>query len=166
VYFGSKRTIRVWNLQRIFKIDLVWRWLCPLACLIAGYLPARQLRIGSDSETSSSYRQSAAWVRNDAWVDDDGFDYGVAIKQIRLPPVWYIAAQNDHALGHPSDVRDLMESAGQQESRFTLLSRTNGNRHDYDHISMLTHPDAEHDHFPQVLAWLRQHEHKPKECTI
>ena len=159
VYFGSKRTIRVWNIKRILQVDLAWRWVCPIACLIAGYLPARQLRIGSDSETVKSYRQSAAWVKNDAWVDsDDGFDYGAAIKKLSLPPTWYIAAQNDHVLGHPRDVRDFMESAGRQEQRYTVLSRKNGNRHDYDHITMLTHPDAVYDHFPQVLEWLRQHD--------
>jgi predicted alpha/beta hydrolase len=158
IYFGSKRTIRVWNLHRFLKVDLVWRWVCPLACRIAGYLPARQLGIGSDSETVKTYQQSAAWVQNDAWVDsDDGFDYGAAVKKISLPPAWYIAAQNDYALGHPRDVRDFMESAGKQECRYTLLSRTNGNRHDYDHINMLTHPDAENDHFPLLLEWLNNH---------
>jgi predicted alpha/beta hydrolase len=158
VYFGSKRTIRVWNFQRILKVELVWNLICPLACLIAGYLPARQLRIGSDSETAKSYRQSANWVKYDAWVDsDDGFDYGAAVKKLSLPPIWYIAAQNDRALGHPRDVRAFMESTGSQECRYTVLSRSNGNLHDYDHISMLTHTDAVHDHFPEVLEWLRQH---------
>lgn len=157
VYFGSKRTIRVWNFWRILKVDLVWNWVCPLACRIFGYLPARRLRIGSDSETVRSYQQSAEWVRSDAWIDADGFDYGAAVKKLSLPPVWYIAAANDHALGHPDDVRDFMESAGEQKSSFTVLSRSNGNLHDYDHINMLTHADAVKDHFPMVLQWLKQH---------
>lgn len=160
VYFGSKRTIRVWNIHRLIKVELVWKLVCPLACRIAGYLPARQLRIGSDSETSRSYRQSAEWVKNDAWIDSaDGFDYGATIKKLSLPPIWYIAAANDHALGHPDDVKAFMESAGRQESLFTVLSRSNGNRHDYDHINMLTHSDAVLDHFPQVLKWLQQHKY-------
>ncbi|NVO01003.1 MAG: alpha/beta fold hydrolase [Geobacteraceae bacterium] len=158
VYFGSKRTIRVWNIWRILKVDLVWNIICPLACLFAGYLPARQLRFGSDSETTKFYRQSAEWVKNDAWVDtDDGFDYGAAVRKIILPPIWYIAAKNDHALGHPDDVRDFMNSTGEQKSRFTILGRQNGSLHDYDHINMLTHPDAVSDHFPKVAEWLQQH---------
>jgi hypothetical protein len=57
-------------------VDLAWKWLSPLACRMAGYLPARQLRIGSDSETARSYRQSATWVGNGARIDSgDGFDY-------------------------------------------------------------------------------------------
>ena len=157
IYFGSKRTIRVWNFWRVLKVDLVWKWVCPLACSLFGYLPARLLRIGSDSETVRSYQQSADWVKNDAWIDADGFDYGAAIKKVSLPPIWYLAAANDHTLGHPDDVRAFMESTGRQECRYTILSRSNGNLHDYDHINMLTHPDAVNDHFPQVLAWLQQH---------
>ena len=158
VYFGSKRTVRVWNRDRLLKVELAWHGLCSLACLVAGYLPARRLGIGSDSETVKSYRQSAAWVRRDAWVDsDDGFDYGRAIRAMTLPPIWYIAAQNDHALGHPDDVRRFMESAGAQQTRYTVLSRKNGNLEDYDHINMLTHPCAVRDHFPQVVEWLREH---------
>lgn len=159
VYFGSKRTVRVWNIWRILKVDLVWNIFCPLVCLVAGYLPARQLRFGSDSETVKSYRQSAEWVKNDAWVDsDDGFDYGAAVKKAKLPPIWYVSAKNDHSLGHPKDVRDFMESAGEQKRHFTILARKNGNLHDYDHINMLTHPDALKDHFPLVLEWLQHHE--------
>jgi pimeloyl-ACP methyl ester carboxylesterase len=158
VYFGSKRTIRVWNIPRFLQVEMVWKLICPLACRIIGYLPARQLRIGSDNEAAKYYRQSADWVKNDAWVDsDDDFDYGAAVKMISLPPIWYIAAENDFALGHPRDVREFMESAGEQECHYTHLSRKNGNLHDYDHINMLTHPDALDDHFPQVLKWLQQH---------
>jgi hypothetical protein len=87
--------------------------------------------------------------------DDDGFDYGAAVKAVTLPPTWHIAAISDHALGHPDDVRRFMESAGDQERRFSILARNNGNLHDYNHINMLTHPDAVRDHFPQVAAWLR-----------
>ena len=161
VYFASKRTVRVWNLQRLIKVDLVWKGLCYLAAAIAGYLPARRLGIGSDSETVKSHRQSALWVRRAAWIDSDGgFDYGAALGKRKLPAAWYLAAQSDRALGHPDDVRRFMESAGErnrQESRYTLLSRENGNLHDYDHINLLIHPDAEKDHFPEVLEWLRQH---------
>lgn len=159
VYFGSKRTVRVWNFHRLLKVDLVWNGLCHLISDLAGYLPARRLGIGSDSETLKSHRQSSEWVKKDAWVDaDDGFDYGAAIGQVQLPPIWYLAAERDHALGHPRDVADFRLSAGVQESSYTVLSRRNGNLHDYDHINMLTHPDAPADHFPLIVNWLKQHE--------
>lgn len=158
VYFGSKRTVRVRNLERLLKVDLVWDRLCPLACAFWGYLPARRLGLGSDSETVKSYRQSAQWVREDAWVDsDDGFDYQAAAKKAKLPPTWYLAGRKDAALGHPDDVRRFMESAGDQPGRFTILSRENGNLVDYGHIDMLTHPLCAADHFPQVARWLWEH---------
>lgn len=160
VYFGSKRTIRAKNIHILLQVDLVWQWLCPLSCLLAGYLPARQMGIGSDSETARSFRESATWVKHDAWVDADGFDYGAAIKKVKLPPIWYIAARNDFALGHPDDVRRFMESAGKQQCRYSVLSMQNGNLHDYDHINMLTHPDAVRDQFPMVLEWFQEHDSK------
>jgi hypothetical protein len=39
-------------------------------------------------------------------------------------------------------------------ARHTRLGRDNGNRLDYDHINMLTAPQAQEDHFPQILEWL------------
>ncbi len=159
VYFGTKRKVRVRNFDRHLKVDLIWNLLCPLVTWFSGYLPARQLGIGSDNETAKYLRQCREWVHSDQWVDsDDGFDYGAAIRKIKLPPIWYIAARNDHALGNPADVCDLMNESGMQESRYTVLSLENGNRHNYDHITMLTHPDAVNDHFPQIADWFRQHE--------
>lgn len=31
-------------------------------------------------------------------------------------------------------------------------------KHDYDHTGMLIHKDAEKDHFPAVLDWVRRHD--------
>jgi predicted alpha/beta hydrolase len=154
-YFGSKRRVRARTLERLLKVDLVWGLLCPLAVALHGYLPARRLGIGSEDESGPYLAQCLRWVRQDAWVDPaDGFDYGEAARRVLLPPTWYLAAKRDGALGHPADVRDFMDSLRSRESRYTLLSRAGGNLHDYDHIDMLTHPDARIDHFPGVASWL------------
>ncbi len=158
VYFGTSRKERVRNFHRFLIVDLIWNLFCPLVTMFSGYLPARQIRFGSDNETAKYLRQCREWVYSDEWVDsDDCFDYGAAIKKIKLPPIWYIAAKNDPALGNPEDVRDTMNEAGMQESRYTVLSLEHGNRHDYGHITMLTHPDAVNDHFPGIADWFRQH---------
>ena len=158
VYFGSKRSVRVKNIHRLLKVEVMWKRLCPLIAACVGYLPARQMRIGSDSETVRSLSQCNEWVKPAPWVDPgDGFDYGAAITKAALPPIWYIAAENDHALGHPDDVRDFMDESGPSAAMYSVLSQENGNLHDYDHISMLTHPDAVKDHFPSVVAWLQRY---------
>ena len=155
VYFGSKRRVRAMTGESLFKVWLIWNLLCPAVAALAGYLPAARMGIGSDDETRRYLLQCLRWVRESAWVDPaDGFDYGDAISRVAMPPVWYVAAAADRALGRPDDVRAFMEGSGTDRSRFTLLSRVAGNMHNYDHIDMLTHPDAPRDHFPAVAEWL------------
>src|SRR5208283_5375076 len=86
VYFGTSRKERVRNFHRYLIVDLIWNVLCPLVTLFSGYLPARQLGIGSDNETAKYLRQCRKWVYSDQWVDpDDGFDYGEVIRKMKLP---------------------------------------------------------------------------------
>lgn len=156
VYFGSKRSIGVRNLRKWLEVDLVWniaaRWL--IRCY--GYLPARRMGLGADDETEKSHRQSKRWAKLRPWVDsDDGFDYGAAARQVSLPPALYFAARNDPCRGHVEDVRRFRDESGPHLSRLRLLGRAAGHWHDYDHVSLLTHPDAPADHFPLVLDWLR-----------
>ena len=159
-FFGTKRCVRVSNLHKRLLIDLYWMRLAPLAALAFGYLPSKRLGLGSDDESRASLAQCCAWVRPGPWNDPaDGFDYGRALTLAEhLPPAWYLAAVNDPCLGNPDDVRDLMTEAGQADQRFTLLGRSQGNMHDYDHVTMLTHRDAPRDHFPAVAAWLAEHD--------
>jgi len=157
VYFGSKRTVRSVTGESILKVRLIWGMVCPVAAAIAGYLPAAKMGIGSDNDTRRYLMQCLRWVRRSRWIDPaDGFDYDQAIAKVPMPPIWYIAAAADRALGHPRDVRDFMISSGVADARYTILSREAGNLHDYDHITMLTHPDAPRDHFPAVAEWLRR----------
>ncbi|MGV3523341.1 MAG: alpha/beta fold hydrolase [Candidatus Sericytochromatia bacterium] len=156
VYFGSKRTIRVQNREKWLKVDLFWNRAALWLSRYYGYLPARQLGVGADSETRQSLAQSVAWVRSRTWCDsEDGFDYGQALRAFPLPPTLYLAGQADAALGHPADVRDLMDEVRAQHSDYWLLGRRSGYLHDYGHIDMLTHPDAVCDHFPRVLEWMQ-----------
>lgn len=158
-FFGSKRAVRVWNLTRVLYIDLVWCGLCRAVTPLAGYLPAKAMKIGADNESRTVHAQGAAWVRARDWVDpEDGFDYAAVLRDVTLPPAWFLAGAGDQALGHPEDVKRFMAECGPGEQHYTLLSRDNGNARDYGHIDMLTAPKAMEDHFPQVVSWLRRHE--------
>ncbi|HKY64275.1 MAG TPA: alpha/beta fold hydrolase [bacterium] len=155
--FGTKRRIAVFNREKFLKIDLFWNLAAPLLARIYGYLPMVEWKMGSDNETASSLRQNRAWVKaGSPWVDpQDGFDYGEALRSAPPPPTFHFAAIKDAYLGHPEDVQDFIRETKPRGLKYHLLSRENGQRHDYGHIDMLTHPDAPQDHFPMALDWLK-----------
>lgn len=158
-YFGTKRNIRILNIHRILKIDLAWRVLGTILCRLNGYLPAEKWHLGSDNESAGYYLESMPWIKPGSWVDPrDGFDYEDAARQVTLPPAWFIAAAGDHCLGHPKDVLRFMGEHAGQQLRYSVLAARNGNRKDYDHITMLTDADARQDHFPEIVSWLRSSE--------
>lgn len=151
--FGSKRTIRVKSVKKWLMVDLFWNRLAPGLALGQGYLAADKLGVGMDNESRASLTQSIDWVRGD-WRDhDDGFDYARAAMQAHWPKAWFIAGQNDTVLGHPEDVADMVRECGFTEVKLTLLAKANGFKHDYGHGDMLTHLDAEADHFPLIRDW-------------
>ncbi len=156
VYFGSKRRVTAINPEALFKMSVMWQRLSPLIAKYYGFLPARKVGLGSDNETIKSHLQSMQWAKRAAdWIDtDDGFDYLQACQTVEWPPTWFIAAISDKALGHPKDVELFMDEAAHQDAKYTLLAKSNGYHHDYDHINMLTAPAAVSDHFPQVAQWM------------
>lgn len=156
VCFGSKRVISVQSLERKLKINLIWNKLAPWLSKKYGYFPARKWRFGADDEPEQFLQDTVHWIKGGAFTDlTDEFDYAGSSKTTVWPPVWHFAAQNDRLLGHPQDVKAFIAETAPQ-ARFTLLGKANGYKQDYDHISMLTHPAAESDHFAQLRDWLLQ----------
>ncbi len=155
LFFGSKRRVQAPTWQKRVHIDLFWNRISFLYTQLFGYLPAARLKLGSDSETRLSHRESVRWVKSQAWKDDDGFDYRAKLQALNLPPQLHLAGPRDFALGHPVDVRRFQaELGGGPKSRYQLLSRQHGFKHNYGHIDMLTHPDGPSDHFPMIRDWL------------
>lgn len=160
VCFGTKRRISVKSLKKFYMIDLMWDMFPRILKPIIGYLPAVELKMGSDNETRKSHRQSNEWVQSKNWVDtDDEFNYSEQLQGVNLPPILYLTGQNDDVLAHPSDVQLLIEETGRhQPHEFRIVGKMNNNLHNYDHINLLTHADAVKDHFPKVIEWLRANE--------
>lgn len=158
VFFGTKRTIRSWNWQRFVELEIFWNRLLLATSKWKGYLPAKEFKIGSDDETYLTQKHSINWIRENRWIDPvDKFDYGEAIKDLDLPPLLSFAGLNDAYLGNPKDcMRFVNETYGNKEkAQFVLLSRENGHSLDYDHVNMLTAPEAEGDHFLLMVEWMK-----------
>ncbi|WKE64926.1 alpha/beta fold hydrolase [Gallaecimonas kandeliae] len=155
-FFGSKRSIRSWSLERLLKVELVWKRLAPRWVAKHGYLPARAKKIGADDETAGSLAHSIAWVNKGPWVDpQDGFDYGKAAAGVDWPRTWLLAGKGDKTLGNPKDVA-LFQQEMKAQGELTLLGRSGGFRRNYDHLNMLVGEDAATELYPLVLAWLRR----------
>lgn len=157
IFFGTKRRIGIRNWNKFLIIDMGWCLIGILSSWLYGYLPAKKLKMGSDDEPKKFYRQVNKWVYSKKWIDPETkFNYREKLKQLHLPPIHFFTGKNDKLLGHPDDVHRLAMETGQIE-HIHILSKANGNLHDYNHINILTHGDAVNDHFPVVAALYKQY---------
>ena len=155
-HFGARRQISTFNPSKKFYINFLWLKLSSWLVRISGYLPAKTLRLGRCNESQGNYRDYLSWSLHNDWSDsEDGFCYGEAICEQQLPPSFYFASEGDKAYGDPADVRQFMKELGPHDGRMLVLSRKSGNLRDYNHLEIVNHEDAEQDHFPLLLEWLR-----------
>lgn len=162
VFFACKRRISVLSLRRLLMVDLVWTLLGTMASYSVGFLPAKQMKIGSDNEPKKLFLQTSKWVYENEWVDEeDGFNYGKELRKISLPPTLFLAGSHDKVLGNPVDVELLMNEMASPKHELQILGKNNGNEHNYGHVDILTHPLASEDHFPKVMEWFRQFDGNP-----
>lgn len=159
-FLGTKRRISVLSFEKLYKINFGWHALSRYVIKKLGYLDAKRYKMGSDSESKRSYEETNEWVVNKKWLDwKDNFDYAAALKKIDLPPILSVTGIKDRVLGHPKDVKLVLQETGMQDkTTFKVLSKKNGNLQDYDHINIATHPDAEKDHFVEILEFFRNNQ--------
>ncbi|ESP94517.1 alpha/beta fold hydrolase [Pseudoalteromonas luteoviolacea] len=158
-YFGSKRSLYNNHPEKLLKANIMWYRLAYYYTKKHGYLPAKKLRWGSDSETAKSHRQSAEWAKISPWVDsDDAFDYAHELSDKRLPPTLHIAGVNDKALAQPIDIKMFMKESGVGTQALNIYGKKYGHTYNYGHIDMLTHPNAVTEQFQDVLNWFQEHQ--------
>ncbi len=156
IHFASKRRIATVNKQRFFQIILMWGFSFKVLSYLYGYLPSKEIKVGSENEPINEYLDTTIWVRKKKWKGIyDKFNYTEKLKTLKLPKSLYVSAMDDLILGNPKDVRIFMNESGIGEKEEMILSEKNGNLHNYDHINLLTHKDAPKDHFIKIVDWLK-----------
>ena len=125
-----------------------------------GFVPFVKMKAGSDDEPLQFFKEMNSWVYTKSWKDKkDSFDYKSTLQNCSLPPILFYTGIKDHTLGNKKDVQLLMKEINlTNSSEFKLLSISNKNLVDYDHINILTHPKAEQDHFIEALQWIKDAE--------
>ncbi|MFQ3212533.1 MAG: alpha-beta hydrolase superfamily lysophospholipase [Marivirga sp.] len=159
VFFGSKRDVRVQSPKRWLNVDLLWNLLGTYLVHKYGFLPAVKYKAGSDNESKNFFLEANKWVYSKEWIDAfDGFNYATALQDKKLPPILSITGAKDTHAGHPKDVKRLLSEIGNKAShQFKEIGTKQGYLNNYDHITLLTHPDAKDDHFKEVATWLHRH---------
>ncbi|WP_341708788.1 alpha/beta fold hydrolase [Halopseudomonas sp.] len=134
----------------------LWGSLASLSGRLKGRVPARALGLGSQDEARAIHAANLAWERGE-WRDlEDGFDYASALNGLAWPPSLYLAGDRDRVLGHIDDVRRFARELGRHDAQVILLEKGRGCSRHYGHSDLLTHPQAEQDHFPLIADWLAQ----------
>jgi len=160
IAFSTKRRIAIKGWKKFVGVDLVWDKYGTYLTKKHGYLPAKKMKMGTEDEPIAYYKGANIWVKEKQWISPtDGYDYHKELKKTQLPPILYITGRGDKLLGHPDDVKRLLEETGtHQKNTLQVVGKNTGFKNDYDHINILTHKDAPKDHFPFALEYLKQFE--------
>jgi predicted alpha/beta hydrolase len=158
VCFGTKRAILTNSLKKRWLMDFLWSGIAAKLAKQKGYINAKKLGFGADSETYSFIQESMIWIHAGKWQDPcDNFKYYDHAKTVCWPATWHLTGAKDEVLGNAGDVAAFIEETSKKQAEMTVLSKANGAKVDYDHINILTHSCAVDDHFPKVKNWLLSH---------
>ncbi|CAN5823885.1 hypothetical protein BH23GEM9_BH23GEM9_24630 [soil metagenome] len=119
--------------------------------------PARLLRLGPEDELPGVMEQWMDWNLRGRWVGDDGTDYAVALRSLRLP-LLFVAGAGDTRFAPPDAVRGLFELVTAADAAFTLAGRDTGFARDYDHVELVVSHDARTEIWPLMLEFLQRHD--------
>jgi predicted alpha/beta hydrolase len=119
-----------------------------VVALIAGYMPARRLRLGTADESLGYFRQFHGWITGNRWCDRTGeVDYHAGLAAIRCPFL-HVLSEGDRLYARPGSA--LQMSAPITTRQTLVLGRDDAPgelaRMRPDHMQTLTDPRSK-------LAW-------------
>ena len=156
VHVSTKRRVSVFNLNRLFYIDLMWMVCGFLLLKTKGYLPKGWY--GPEGESQGTLKDTQKWVYSKKWINPEtNINYQKLAQEVHLPPALYLTGTSDKCLGHIKDVTIFAKESGHSENDIELLGVRSGSKEDYDHINILTSKQAESDHFPKICHFLTKH---------
>lgn len=159
VFFGVKRRISVKSIKKFLYVNVYWNYFGKLLTKIYGYLPAKKWKLGSDDEPTVFALQIMDWVIQEKWIDqEDGFDYLKAFEENVIPPILSMTGSADKILGNSKDIELLIKELKPLNSKVVILGKQYGFHEDYNHIDILTHPNAKKDGYNLALDWLVKHD--------
>lgn len=155
IQIGVRRVCSQTNWQRRLLLDLMWDRVAPLAGRRQRILPLCSLGLGRVDISRQLHDDVRMWQNGAKWHDpQDGFDYATALTEISWPDSLYVAGSNDRCLGHAVDVRSFAHELGVHDAQLVVLQAGTGSSRSYGHRDLLTHPQADIDHFPLMLSWM------------
>ncbi len=101
---------------------------------LAGRLPARRLRVGSNDEPRGYVQDLARHWRTGDWRARDGFSYGAALSRVRVPIRAWVGA-GDRLLSPPAEARGLLSPV--PGARLEVVGRSTGLPFDPGHMAMV-----------------------------
>ena len=159
IHLAGRRKMQLSNRLKRFSHRWMWHRLGGACVAISGYLPSRFLCLGDCIESAVDYADYINWSDSVSWVDPkDAFDYGEAISQKTLPPSLYVCSVGDSVYGDIIDVRVFMKELGRHDARMIVIDKKSGSLHNYRHNELLSHSDAEKDHFSLLSDWLLEYQ--------
>jgi predicted alpha/beta hydrolase len=158
VYYASKRSLYNRHISKLFQANFIWYTVSSFLTRIYGYLPAKRFGFGSDDETVLSHKEGVHWVKKNPWIClFDQFDYGKAITDMALPPILHIAGVNDKALAQKMDIEAFIDESGLGIQQLNMYGKHYQHKVDYDHINLLTAPQAKDETYLDTLNWFNKY---------
>ena len=120
-----------------------------------GRIPATKIN-REENESYYTMKQWFDWNISGQFIGDDGHDYQMSMKDIRIP-ILSIFGRGDTLIAPADACEAFLESFENPANQSLFCSIDQGYAEDYDHGRILHSRNAAKEIYPKVLQWIEQH---------